>query len=250
MSDVTLITVTHNTWESYTQHLIANVFQSVDPELYEDWLIVDNNSGDADKVAGVMSRFPKEHRNKISLIRSDKNITDLPTYNRVIPTFVRTKKIICISTDMRLFPGAVETLINALDKFDIAGNGGIDITKGQADPIRGGEWHWVAKLLVDRGIDFDRTTHVQTHCCGIKRDPFVEVGGFWEPESGPSMDKGDLICGEVVLSYRLRIAGYKIGRGLFPAYHFGNSMKTLEEIEQFEGNLRWEEIPRLETFLS
>lgn len=242
MADLpTVVTVTWNTWDTYTSRLFEQFFYYVPSNAYSQWIVVDNDSDDADQIQVAMSAFPSEHRDKICLLRCDANIGDLPQYNRVIEGFVESERVVCISTDMRLFGDVVSGLSSALDECAIIGKGGPVVSRCEKGP-----WHWVPRLLLERGIhDFEVTAHVQTHCFAVKRRPFLEVGGFWEPpvpdtEFGGYLDKGNLITGEMMLSLKLIRAGYKIQPATFPAYHYGNGMKSRSEMDAFDAARNWD----------
>lgn len=235
MDKPTLITVTYNTWETYTSRLIEQVFHYISPDDYTEWIMVDNNSEDADKIAKAMLSFPDGHREKFTLIRSDQNISDLPQYNRIIEDSVKTEKIVCISTDMRIFKITLPFFVEMLDWYVLVGQAGPFLPKGAEDEKVGGNWHWVPRLLVKRGIEFDHTAHVQTHMFGVLRTPFLKVGGFWEPEDKNYNDKGNLICSEIVLSLRLRQSGYRIGYTMPPCTHYGNQQKNMDEYDRKRG---------------
>lgn len=239
LSRPTLLTVTWNTWESYTSRLIDQVFSFVDPTWYAEWIMVDSNSDDAEKIYKSMLTFPQKHKEKFTLVRSDMNMSDLPQYNRMIKEFVRSDTVVCISTDMRIFEDTIPWFALYLHFYDAVGMAGPALPKEHADKKVGGDWHWVPKLLVDRELDFDNTTHIQSHCIGLRTKPFRSVGGFWEPSDGNYLDKGHLITGEIMLSYKLRAAGYKLGLGAIPAFHYGNQMKDRELLDQFDTKANW-----------
>lgn len=245
-SDLTIVTVTWNTWETYTKRLMETFFHYVDPSTYYEWIMVDNDSEDADEISDAMVKIPVAHRNKFTLARSDQNIQDLPQYNRVLRDFVQTPFVICLSTDVRIFKGTIPYIMTLLQSYDMVGTSGPSLPKGAEDPKIGGNWHWVPSLLVAREIDFDTTTHVQTHCFGVRRQAFLDVGGFWEPADGNFSDKGNLIAGEMSLSIRLRRADYKLGLKKMPFYHYG--CKLGESMDDFDRGAGWPlDFPRIFT---
>lgn len=237
----TVITVTWNTWYTYTARLIEQFFYYVSPDDYEQWIMVDSNSDDAEHISKAMVSFPPGHREKFCLLRSDRNISDLPQYNRVIKELVTTDKVVCISTDVRMLDNIVRLLSNELAIYDLIGNPGPLVSKYET-----GSWNWVPRLLLERGFtDFIKTFHVQTHCFGVRRDPFVEIEGFWEPQDpdprfGGYLDKGNLIAGEMLLSLKLVKAGYIVQQCYFPAYHYGNGMGSREAMDAFDMSRRWD----------
>lgn len=236
----TIITVTYNSWESYTSRLVSAFFNYVSPDEYKEWIIIDNNSEDGPKLAKAVDSFPIQHALKITIIHSDQNIGDLPQYNRIIPRFVSTEKIICISTDVRIFKPTIFLLSNLLDYYDMVGPAGPAVPKECADPALGGTWHWIPALLIKRGLDFENTAHAQTHCFAIRKSAFLEVGGFWEPEDGNYLDKGHLISAEVYMGTKIRRAGRKLALAPVPCYHYGNQMSSYEEMDQFDKHRGWD----------
>lgn len=238
MADLTIVTVTYNTWETHTSRLIAQVFHYVDPSWYSQWIMVDNNSEDADKITAAMCRFPPEHRERFTLIRSDKNIGDLPQYNRIFERFVTTENIVGISTDMRIFRETIPWFNFLLEWYDLAGIPGYAIPKAVAadddNPL-----HWIPRLLVERGLEFDHTAHIQTHAFCVRRSAFLEAGGFWEPEDENYLDKGNLITGEIMLSIKLRKLGKRILAVTLPMYHYGNQ-KSAQEMNDFDRARGWD----------
>jgi len=240
----TILTVTYNTWETFTSRLVSSFFQYVDPFAYKEWLVVDNASKDGEKISRAMKVFPLPHN--FTLIHSDVNIRDLPQYSRIINQFVRTEKVICISTDIRLFPHSIQLISTLLDYYDMVGIPGPYMLKGMHTEETGGGWHWVPKLLEDRNLDFDNTAHIQTHCFGIRRSAFLDVGGFWESPDNEFGDKGDLIAAEVYLGYKLRTKGYKLGFCSLPIYHYGNAAKSQDELDEFDRKRGWAvDFPRI-----
>jgi len=235
----TLITVTYNTWASYTSRLLASIIRYVESEDYAEWIIVDNNSDDGEKLARAIMSLPIEHGLKITLVHSDQNIGDLAQYNRIIPKFVRTERVICISTDVRIFKPTVFILSNLLKFYDMVGTPGISVPRAYADKEIGGDWHWVPQLLIDRGLEFENTAHAQTHCFSIRKSAFMDVGGFWEPEDGNYLDKGNSISAEVEMGTRIRRAGRKLALAKIPCYHYGNGLKTREEIDEYDRKRGW-----------
>ena len=236
----TLVTVTHNTWETYTSRLLATVIKFVPVASYAEWIIIDNKSSDGAKLANAVRSLPIEHALKMTLVHSSTNIGDLAQYNLVIPQFVHTEKVICISTDVRIFKPTIFTLASLLDFYDMVGTPGIAIPKRAADPKIGGDWHWVPQLLIDRNLDFENTAHVQTHCFAIRKSAFLDIGGFWEPEDGNFLDKGNAITSEVYMGTQIRRAGKKLALAQIPCYHYGNGMKTREEIDEFDRTRGWD----------
>ena len=241
----TLITVTYNTWESYTSRLVSMLFHYVKPDEFEEWIIIDNHSDDGSKIARAINSFPIEYAIKLTLIHSDQNLRDLPQYNQIIPRFVRTEKVICISTDVRIFRPTVFLISNLLDFYDMVGPPGPAIPRECANSEFGGDWHWIPKLLVERGIDFINTAHAQTHCFGIRKSSFLEVGGFWMPEDKNYADKGSLITSEVYMGTKIRRAGRKLALAPIPCYHYGNGMGTYEDMDRFDQHRGWDiDFPR------
>lgn len=241
----TLVTVTYNTWETYTQRLIEQVCHYINPNDYKEWLMVDNASSDGEKIDRNIDKIPIPHRQKFSLIRSDLNIGDLPQYNRVF-RFSSTDKIIALSTDIRICESTVNFFSRQLDTFDIAGTPGPNLPKGMENPAIGGNWHWVPKLLVERGIEFDYTMHIQTWAFGVRLNPFIVSGGFWEPEDEQFLDKGNLIAGEISGSLRMRQHGFKVGLCFpIPAFHYGNVLPK-EGFNAFDQKMGWPAFPRIE----
>lgn len=233
----TIVTVTFDTWSSYTSRLLASFFHYIQPTEYHQWIMVDSTSDDYEKIMEALPSFPAEHREKFMLLRKE-NVVDLPQYNRIIPN-LETEKVICISTDVRIWAITIKYISALLDFFDMVGEPGPFLSREGADKEVGGVWHWVPKLLVDRGIDFDYTPHVQTHCFGIRKSAFVDAGGFWVPEDGNYADKGNLISGEVSFGTRMLNSGHTLGLCTLPAFHYGNSYKTREELDNFDKKRGW-----------
>jgi len=239
VADLTLITVTHDTWDTYTSRLAEQVFRYVDPDSYAQWFMVDNASPDGDKIAKAMTSFPPEHRRKFTLVRADENIGDLPQYNRVVDRWVGTDAVLCVSTDMRIFAETVPWFNFLLSLYDIAGMPGPKIPKSVADD-EDNPWHWIPKLMLDRGFDtFEDTGHIQSHCVGFRREPFQDVGGFWEPEDRNYLDKGNLIASEMILSIKMRNAGYRMLAVNVPMHHYGNQM-SLQDMQDFDRARGWD----------
>lgn len=238
MADLTLITVTYNTWETYTSRLVAQVFHYVDPSWYSQWFMIDSASEDGDKIAKAMPSFPPEHSKKFTLVRSDVNIGDLPQYNRIIERFVATEKVVGLSTDMRIFRETIPWFNFLLDWYDLAGIPGPKVPRAVAD-MQENTWHWIPRLLVDRGLEFDHTAHVQTHAFCVRRSSFLEAGGFWEPDDGNFLDKGNLIAGEIMLSVKLRALKKRVLGISLPMYHYGNQM-SVEQMCDFDREHGWE----------
>jgi len=246
MESPTIITVTHNTWGTFTSRLISTLYTYTNSTDYSQWFIVDNNSKDGRELVRASKVFPIPHLLKLSIIHSDKNIGDLPQYNRIIDQFVETEKIICISTDVRIFRHTIPIMTTLLDYYDMIGVPGPNLPKGAHIPEVGGNWHWVPRLLEDRNLDFDSTAHIQTHCFGIRKSAFMDVGGFWEPDDENWLDKGNLITGEIMLGVKLRKAGYRLGICALPVFHYGNTMRSLDEIDEFDRRHGWDvDFPRI-----
>ena len=241
MADLSVVTVTWNTWETWTSRLLDQFLYFVDPNDYVEWIVIDNNSDDADHIDSVVSEFGP-HQEKFVLVRSPQNIRDLPQYDIAIRELVKTEKVLCLSTDMRICRETIPFFSSALDCYAMVGNRGPFLLDIQSDPEYGGPWHWIPKLLRDRGIEFDDTKHIQTHAFGIRRSAYIDVGGFWVGKGTKSGDKGDLIAGEMSLSIRLRRAGHKLGYSRPPMHHYGNEWGTADELDALNG---WENFPRV-----
>lgn len=235
----TVVTVTWNTWETYTSRLLDSFFHYVSPDQYAQWIMVDSDSEDREKIAAAMVHFPEGHREKFTLVGANLNVSDLPQYNRVIPKYVQTEKVICISTDVRIWDNTVPFFTNFLDDYDMVGVQGPTLPRSAADEKLGGSWHWVPALLIARNLEFDSTLHIQTHCFGVKRSAFVEVGGFWEPGDERYLDKGNLITGEIYFSVKLLKAGYRLYSCFPPCYHYGNAATTREQIDAYDRSRGW-----------
>lgn len=240
MANLTIVTVTWNTWNTWTARLVDQVLYFINPDDYTQWIMIDNNSDDADHIDKAVAEFGP-HREKFVLVRSPNNFRDLPVYDLAIRKLVETEKVLCLSTDMRIFKETLPFFSGALDQYAMVGNRGPYLLRSQADPELGGEWHWVPKLLEDRGMEFDDTKHIQTHAFGVQRSAYLAVGGFWLTEKTREGDKGDLIAGEMSLSIRLRAAGYQLGYAHAPMFHYGNVWGAQDEIDWRNG---WEPFPR------
>ena len=129
---------------------------------------------------------------------------------------------------------------NLLKFYDMVGMPGIALPKKAADKKLGGEWHWVPQLLIDRGLEFENTAHAQTHCFSIRKSAFLDVGGFWEPEDGNFLDKGNSISAEVWMGTQIRQAGRKLALANIPHFHYGNAKRTWEELDEFDRKRGWE----------
>lgn len=243
----TIITVTYDTWETYTKRLVEQFLYYIKPNQYEEWIIVDNNSSDRNPLLELVDSgiVPK-----LRVLLCQDNIADLPRYNDVIPKHTNSEFIICISTDMKIFKNIIPWFMQGfLEGYDMIGCPGPKLQREHADKEKGGPWHWVPELLVVRNLEFDNTEHIQTHCFATRKSVFKEVGGFWVPPTGPTMHKGDLISGEMYYSIKLRRAGYKLGPSLIPAHHYGNGLKTYQAILDYDKKHGWGDVPRLESYL-
>jgi hypothetical protein len=235
-----LITVTYNTWETYTERLIRMVLKYTDPYEIHGWVIVDNNSGDWTQL--------KKLKNSAVIIPwlESENIGDIPRYNREFRYYEARgfTHAIALSTDVRLLSKDwVQQIMRPFEDPQVAmvgrrGPGGMG--PQHADPSVGGTWHWVPKLLVDRGIEFADCSHAQTHFFAVDLKKFVEVGGFWEPEDCNFLEKSNLIAGEVSLGTRLTAAGYKLEHHMPPHHHYGNQAVSQGDLDEFDRNAGWE----------
>jgi hypothetical protein len=88
--------------------------------------------------------------------------------------------------------------------------------------------------------------HIQTWAFGISLKAFQVSGGFWEPEDGKFLDKGNLIAGEMSISIRLRQHNYVIGLCRpIPVFHYGN-VPPKEGFDKFDSDRSWPVFPRIE----
>lgn len=229
---ISLLTVTHNEYV-YIERFFRMLDEYVDIECQH--LVFDMNS-DLEFLSilaeHLSTRNPKIHR---ILVRNNTNLWDMPAYNRLLQ--YRAKELaIALSPDTRIQAGAISKCVdNWKSEYGIMGpNGGMgDLTPHHADPEIGGEWHWVPRLLVERGVPFDNCGHIQTYAFMTSRGAWERSGGFWEPEDGVITGKGDLIAAEVSYSDRLRKAGYKPYApswwGQF-FHHYGNQALSEEDL--------------------
>lgn len=234
-----ITTVTYNTWETYTERLIRMVEHYTVKEQLLDWIIVDNNSADWTPLKQCEIALPNRK------IREDENIGDIPRYNRQFEWY-HSRELdfaIALSTDVRLITHDwVEHIMRPFDDLQVAMVGRLGpsgMGPRHADPEVSGGWHWVPKLLVDRGIEFDDCAHVQTHFFAIRLSAFNEVGGFWEPEDKNYLEKSNLIAGEVSLGAKLTKAGYKLSNQAPPHYHYGNQAASQGDLDDFDRQAGW-----------
>jgi len=206
------------------------------PADIDRWLFCDNDSRNGQKLRDHEFGLP------ITRLLYTENIGDLPRYNKVME-LVSTEFVVFISTDIRLFTSdwlKVFLAPFADPKVGIVGALGPGSTMGpaHADPGVGREWHWIPKLLVDRGIPFETCGHVQTHCFAVRTEAFNEVGGFWVPEKD-FLIKGHLIAGEIAFSVKLRKAGWTMSHRHPPMYHYGNQAGSEAELDAFDASRAW-----------
>lgn len=233
----TLVTVTYNTWETYTERLLRMVEHYTQPTDIVEWVIVDNNSGDLTQLKQREMVLP------VTIEAAEENINDIPRYNQVFSE-LDGEFAIALSTDVRIVTHDwVEQMMHPFTDPLVAmvgrlGPGGMG--PQHADPAVGGGWHWVPKLLVDRGIDFDDCSHIQTHFFAIRLSVFQDVGGFWEPEDGNYAEKSNLIAGELSLGAKLTKAGYKLDGNGAPHYHYGNQAASQGDLDAFDRQAGWD----------
>jgi len=238
---VDLVTVTCGTWETYTERLIRMLSYFTEPDEIECWIICDNDSSDAARLRACHNSWASL---SIVPVYAVENIGDLPRYNRLLRDVCTSPLVICISTDCRVFGDDwVRKFVAPFERdASIAMVGypgpGHNMGPAHADPQIGGVWHWIPKLLADRGIPFDTCEHVQTHCFAVRRDAFLDVGGFWTPEAD-FLNKGHLIAGEIAMGVKLRQAGYKLSYEPPHVYHYGNAAQSAEALDSFDRVAGW-----------
>lgn len=207
------------------------------PDDIESWVICDNHSDDFEKLVGY-----KNYKLPHMITSALDNIGDLPRYNDIIPEF-STDIAIVLSTDCRvldrdwiskfLAPFA-DPMVAMVGKQGPGSNMGPEHAGS-----KGGSWHWVPKLLVDRGIEFDNCTHIQTHAFAVRKIAFEEVGGFWTPSDGSYLDKGNLIAGEMAFSVKLRKAGWKLNYDMPSIHHYGNQAPNAQSLDDHDRRAGW-----------
>ena len=234
----TLVTVTYNTWDTYTERLCQMVEQFTNPSAIQDWIIVDNNSDDWEHLVNRKMALP------CIKVHEEDNVGDIPRYNRVLP-YLDCQYAIIISTDVRIWTyDWVEKFMEPFTDPSVAMVGKFgpgNMGPQHADPNIGGAWHWIPKLLTDRNIVFNDCSHIQTHFFAIDIDCFNAVGGFWEPESD-YLIKGHLIAGEVSLGAKLTYAGYELSNAVPPHHHYGNQAASQRSLDEFDHANGWEAI--------
>jgi GT2 family glycosyltransferase len=206
------------------------------PDDVHEWIICDNNSSDAEKLPTSIS-IP------LRVWRAYENIGDLPRYNAVMP-IIETDFAIFLSTDMRILSHDwVNEFMLPFEDHRVAIVGaagpGAGMTPRHADPAVGGEWHWIPKLLVDRGIEFTDCAHVQTHCFAVRTAAFRDVGGFWADESN-FLSKENLIAGEISFSVKLRAKGWKMSHRHPAMHHYGNQAASQHSLDEYDRSRGWE----------
>lgn len=241
MLTVDIVTVTYGTWDTYTKRMLDMVDYYTSPHWVNQWTICDNNSSDWERLKDYKPK--RQPGLRVSLIPAQENIGDLPRYN-ILFRKSSAEVIVVISTDVRIFS---REWINQfkkpflLDKrVGMVGPRGPGINMGpeHADPAVGGGWHWIPQLLVDRGIEFDNCGHVQTHCFAVRKQAFLDAGGFWVPEAN-FLDKGHLVAGEVSMGARMRAAGWKLDFNPPRMYHYGSAAASAEALDGYDGSRGW-----------
>jgi GT2 family glycosyltransferase len=236
MPDVTLITVTYAEWHTYTKRAIRMVEHFTDPNEIELWIVCDNGSPYKEELEAHEFSLP------VVKVYADENVGDLPRYNALME-LVTTDYAVVISPDVRIFSNDwLGKLIAPFSDESVAIVGppgpGAEMTPSHAGS-KGGSWHWVPKLLVDRDIPFDTCEHVQTHCFAVRTGAFRDVAGFWTPE-GEYTDKGHLMAGEISLSVYLRAAGWKLSNEYPRMHHYGSAAQSEASVDAYDRNAKWE----------
>lgn len=235
---VTLVTVTHPICGAFLERFPPVLKYFTNPlQVHKQFVVINHGLVEDPRFAQRVQENFDALPWPVEFVDTHQNRWDLPACND-LRELIPTDYWVMVSPDTRLMtPDWLDDFMGAFTDETVALVGpegparGLTPQRAREDP----DWGWIGRLLLDRGLDFDETRHVQTWCFAMQQRAFREVGGFWEREGGAE-GKGDVITAEIYLSVALRSRGWSVVYHTPPLHHYGTKGGTVQiaELDDFD----------------